>query len=302
MAADDPPLQLAGVEITHPHRLLYPEIGLTKLGLIKFVVSVADRLLPYVADRPLALVRCPEGESGECFYQKHPRDHMPPFIQRLEIEDQDGLGLYLAIDSVPGLIYLVQLGALEFHPWGSRTGRLEQPDRLIFDLDPAPHVPWELVVTCAHEVRARLTDLGLGSFLKTTGGKGLHVVVPLVARRPWEEVREFARAFAAQQVAEAPDRYTLELPKQRRTGKIFLDYLRNARGAMSVAAYSPRAKPHAPVSTPLAWDELTPALSSDAFTVLNLPARLSALKQDPWEGFDEVRQTITEKMRKQVQG
>jgi bifunctional non-homologous end joining protein LigD len=295
-----PAVQIAGVGITHPDRVLYPEIGLTKRDFAEFYLGIADRLLPHLAGRPLALVRCPEGETGQCFYQKHPRDYMPSCIRRLEIEEQEGTGVYISTACLEGLIYLVQIGAMEFHPWAARADRLEYPDRLIFDLDPDPAVPWEQVVACAQQVHERLSALGLVSFLKTTGGKGLHVVTPLVRRRRWNEVRDFARAFAARMVADAPDCYTIELPKERRHGKIFLDYLRNARGAMTVAPYSTRAKPGAPVSTPVAWEELTPALRSQSFTVTNLPERLAALKKEPWEGFAEVRQALTEGMRRRV--
>ncbi len=298
----EPALEIAGVEITHPDRVLYPEMGLTKRELAEFYADIAPRLLAHLADRPLTLLRCPEGQGGECFYQKHPRGPLPRFLKRLDIQEQEGWAVYLSINSPQGLLYLVQGGALEFHPWSARADRLEYPDRLILDLDPGPEVSWEHVVACARDVHERLGALGLASFLKTTGGRGLHLVAPLVRRRTWEDVRRFARAVAAGLVAQSPSCYTLELLRERRLGKIFLDYLRNARGAMTVAPYSVRAKPGAPVSTPLAWDELTPALKSNSFTVRNLLARLARLEHDPWEGFPEVKQTITERMLRSAQG
>jgi bifunctional non-homologous end joining protein LigD len=298
----DHAVEIAGVAISHPDRVLFPETGLTKRGLAEFYLRIADRILPHVVNRPLTVVRCPEGESGECFYQKHPPDGSGPYLRRLEIEDRDGPGIFFAINSLQGLIYLVQNGTLEFHPWGCRADRVEYPDRLIFDLDPDPAVPWRQVIAGAGQVHDSLTALGLVNFLKTTGGKGLHIVAPLARRRTWEEVREFAQAFAVQMQAEHPETFTLAMPKDRRHGRIFLDHFRNSRGAMTVAAYSTRAQAGAPVSTPVAWQELTPALKSNSFTVENLPARLAALKREPWAGFEKVRQGITERMRREPSG
>ncbi len=291
MPASAQRLRIAGVEITHPDRVVFPDLGLTKGDLARFYHDLGPWILPHLAHRPLSLVRCPEGEAGQCFYQKHTRDYMPAYIGRLEIEEQDGTDEYIEIHARRGLIYLVQIGALEFHPWAARADRLERPDRLIFDLDPAPGAEWASVIECARQVRERLDAHGLTSFVKTTGGKGLHVIAPLRRRHTWEEVKEFAHRFAERLAADAPGYYTTELPKHKRAGRIFLDYLRNQRGATTVGAYSTRARTGAPISTPLAWEELSPALHSDHFTVANLPARLASTP-DPWAEFWSLRQGL----------
>ena len=267
--------EVAGVQLTHPDRILYPDQGITKRQLALYYEKVADKILSYLSDRPLTLVRCPEGHEKECFYQKHANDKLDESIERVRLREGRGMATYIAISSVRGLISLVQMGTLEFHPWGSRTDRLEQPDRLIFDLDPGPTVRWKSVCQAALAMRARLEDLGLGAFAKTTGGKGLHVVVPVVRKQSWGPVKEFCREFAQTFVREAPELYTSNMSKAKRQGKIFIDYLRNSRGATAVAAYSTRAWSGAPVSTPIDWNEL-PAAHSDQFTLRNLQRRGAA--------------------------
>jgi bifunctional non-homologous end joining protein LigD len=275
--------------------VLYPADGITKQELALYYEAVADWILPHVEDRPLTVVRCPEGHEKGCFYQKHASAGQPGAIRLVPIQE-DGASKaedYLMVDSLQGLVSLVQMGVLEMHTWGSRTRRLEFPDQAVFDLDPDPAVPWERVVEAARLLRERLEGLGLESFLKTTGGKGLHVVVPLAARQGWEEVKEFTRLVALRLSAEFPDRYVATMSKARRRGKIFIDYLRNGRGATAVAAYSSRARRGAPVSTPVRWEELDHRLRPDAYTVRNLPQRLQRLRRDPWEGFGRRRQSIT---------
>jgi len=203
-----------------------------------------------------------------------------------------GAGQYLYVESEKGLVGLVQMGVLEIHPWGSRVGRLETPDLLTLDLDPAPGVPWARVTEAARRSRALLEQLGLTSFVKTTGGKGLHVVVPLAPRESWLRLKQFSQAIAEELARRHPKDYTVNLSKSARVGKIFVDYLRNARGATAVAAYSTRARAGAPVSTPLAWDELGRGGGSDRFTVRSLPKRLATLKTDPWAGYFKTRQAI----------
>ena len=291
--------EVAGVSLTHPDRILYPGQGISKRQLALYYEEVADRILAYLAGRPLTLVRCPEGRDKECFYQKHAHEALDKSVQRVRLREGKGMATYIAINSVRGLISLVQMGTLEFHPWGSRTDRLEQPDRLIFDLDPDPTVSWKQVAHAAQALRMKLEDLGLAAFAKTTGGKGLHIVVPLVRRQGWDEVKEFCREFAETFVREAPELYTANMSKAKRRGKIFIDYLRNARGATAVAAYSTRARPGAPVSTPIDWDELA-ALRSDQYTLRNLGRRLAERGRDPWEQFDDARRPITDALRKRV--
>jgi bifunctional non-homologous end joining protein LigD len=207
---------------------------------------------------------------------------------------------HLAVDDAAGLIALVQMGVLEIHTWGSQTKRLDRPDRLIFDLDPDPSVQWPQVVQAAREVRLVLEDLGLTAFLKTTGGKGLHLVVPIQPRIDWDEAKAFCKSLADFVVRAAPERYVATMSKAARKGKVFIDYLRNGRGATAVAAYSTRAKPGATVSVPIAWEELSSRLRSDHFTVSNVPERLAKLKRDPWADMAAIRQTITKAMLKRL--
>jgi bifunctional non-homologous end joining protein LigD len=207
---------------------------------------------------------------------------------------------YLVVDDVQGLISLAQIGALEIHAWGSQTDDIERPDRLIFDLDPAPDVAWRRVVESAHQVRQFLSDLGLESFVKTTGGKGLHLVVPIQRRHDWDEAKAFTKEVAERIVAADPGRYTANMSKSARRGKIYIDYLRNGRGATAIVPYSTRAKPHATISTPLTWKELTADLHSDQFTLRNLPERLAALRRDPWEELASTRQSLSAAVKKKL--
>jgi bifunctional non-homologous end joining protein LigD len=290
----DGPVEVAGVKLTHPDRVLFRDQAITKLGLARYYEAVADWIVPHVADRPLSLVRCPEGERGACFYQKHAAPGVPKQVKRVRIrESGGGPASYLYVDDLPGIIALAQIGVLEIHPWGTRVERIERPDRLVLDLDPAPGLPWPRVVEAAEEARALLQDQGLVSFVKTTGGKGLHVVVPLRPEAGWDVLRAVGEGIGAAMTRRAPDRYTINPLKAARRGRIFIDYLRNVRGATAVAAYSPRAKPGAPVSTPLAWSELSAKTNPAAFTVATVPRRLTALRKDPWADFFSVDQAIT---------
>ena len=290
----DGPVEVAGVKLTHPDRVLFRDQAITKLGLARYYETVADWMVPHVADRPLSLVRCPEGERGACFYQKHAAPGVPKQVKRVRIrESGGGPASYLYVDDLPGIIALAQIGVLEIHPWGTRVERIQRPDRLVLDLDPAPGLPWPRVVEAAEEVRALLQDQGLVSFVKTTGGKGLHVVVPLRPEAGWDVLRAVGEGIGAAMTRRAPDRYTINPLKAARRGRIFIDYLRNVRGATAVAAYSPRAKPGAPVSTPLAWSELSAKTNPAAFTVATVPRRLTALRKDPWADFFSVDQAIT---------
>jgi bifunctional non-homologous end joining protein LigD len=289
-----------GVRLTHPDKVLYEGQGITKLDLAEYYAQISEWILPHVAGRPLMLVRCPEGSQGECFRQKHATKGKIERVRLVPLKESGKTRNYLVIDDLAGLLALVQLGALEIHVWGSRADDLERPDRLVFDLDPDPALPWSRVVESAGQLHAFFDDLGLRTFLKTTGGKGLHVVVPIARKHAWPEVAEFCRAVATAVAGADPRRYTPTLSKAARRGKIFLDYLRNGRGATAVAAYSTRARPGAPVSTPVGWEELDGNVRSDQFTVENLPARLQSLKRDPWEELDAIRQTISSKIEKRL--
>jgi len=290
--------ELSGIKVTHPTRVLYPELGLTKEDIARYYVDVADHLLPHVIDKPLSIVRCPDGQSGACFYQKHLTAGMPDAIHPIRLKESGGYKQYVSVRDVDGLVALVQFGVLELHPWGCAPGKIETADRVVFDLDPDPVVQWPRVVAAAKEVRERLTAVGLQSFVKTTGGKGLHVVAPLSPPMPWKPVKAFTQAFAAQMAAEASEEFIAKSSKSARRGKIFIDYLRNDRGATSVAPYSTRAKPGATVSMPLDWSELSARTRSDSFDVGNVRQRLKRLKRDPWRNFFTLRQTIDPKLFK----
>lgn len=293
---------LHGVEFTHPDKVLYPKQGITKRDLANYYASISDWILPHVIGRPLALVRCPMGESKPCFFQKHPGEHPSPFLNQVDVSQKGDPEMHLAIDDEAGLMALVQMGVLEIHAWGCRVKNIEKPDRLIFDLDPDPAVKWDEVIVAAYAIREFIEELGLVSFLKTTGGKGLHLVIPVQPRVEWEEAKEFCHSIASAIVQASPTRFVATMSKAARKGKIFVDYLRNGRGATSVAPYSTRAKADAPVSTPIAWKELNPRLHSDSFTVVNLPSRLKKLKSDPWEEMPSVKQSITKRMKSFIDG
>ena len=282
----------AAPRLTHPERVVYPELGITKQDVARYYAEVAPFLLPHAANRPLALVRCPEGRTGPSFFQKHPGRGTPDSIQRVPVRESGGVAEYMVISDAAGLAGLVQLGALEIHAWGSRASDLEHPDQVTFDLDPDPTVPWKDVVAAARALRERLEELGLESFAKTTGGKGLHVVAPLAPRASWDEVKAFARALADELVTREPERYLAKASKKERRGKIFIDYLRNTRGATAVCPYSTRAREGAPVATPVAWGEIGARLDPRRFTLLSVPRRLAKAARDPWEGYTKLRQSL----------
>jgi bifunctional non-homologous end joining protein LigD len=278
-------LVVRGVTISNPQRVMFPDVGVTKRDLVHYVDTVGEWMLPHVAGRPLTLVFCPEGIAGECAYLKHGKRFTPKTLRRVPIREKTKTGEYMVADTVEGLISIMQMNWVEVHTWNSTVDFLEQPNRLVVDLDPGPDVPWKAVVAAARETREALAAEGLSSWVKTTGGRGLHVVAPLVAEAPWGEGLTFAGRIADALVREAPRRYTTAFAKAGREALILVDVLRNNRGSTVVSAYSPRARAGAPVSTPLAWDELSARRSPDRFTVQSVPARLARLGGDPWEGF-----------------
>lgn len=292
--------RVAGVRLTHPQRVVYPELGLTKIELARWYEATQDWILPGLVDRPLALLRCLEGWNEKCFFQKHPREAIPDHVPRIAIAEKSGTRDYVYVRSVADLVALVQAGTMELHPWGSRIDRLEQPDRMVFDLDPGPDVPWSEVLRVARGLRARLDALGLASFVRTTGGKGLHLVVPLTRGADFDQVKAFAHAVSRQYERDEPRRLTTNMSKSKRHGRIFIDYLRNGRGATAIASYSVRARRGAPVAVPLRWEEFGPGLRSDRYTVRNLQRRLTALRADPWADFAAARRSLTGRMRRQV--
>ena len=294
-ARTDRPL-VAGVAISNPDRIVFPEEGITKLDIALYYERMAQHILPYLENRPVSLVRCPTGPVGECFFQKHPAERDIPGVETAMIEDSSGPAPYLLANTTEAIVGLAQMGTIELHVWGAAMPQIERPDTLILDLDPDPVVQWARVVEAAQVMKALLDSLGLESFVKTTGGKGLHVVVPLVRRNSWEEVKEFARAIASHVVAGEPDRYIANMAKAKRKGKIFIDYLRNSRGATAVVPYSLRARAHATVAMPLRWDDLASVASPEAYTLRTLEKGLGPDK-NAWAGYAVVRQSITAKMK-----
>lgn len=295
--------ELLGVRLTHPDRVYYPDLGFTKLDLALYYVSIADAVLPHLQDRPLTLVRCPDGIGGESFYQKHPGFWTLPQVRRVPVPGEAEEHLY--VDSVTGLVALAQAGILEIHPWNSRVSRLETPDQVIFDLDPDVALPFSRVAAGARRVRALLAELGFESFVKTTGGKGLHVCVPLKPERGWQELEDFTRAVALRLAREEPEAFTANMAKAQRKGKIYVDYLRNVRGANAVGAYSTRARAGAPVSVPVAWEELDRLSGPADFTVAEVPLRVLDFPSgpgDPWARYLEVKQRVPASLLRALQG
>ncbi len=294
-------VEVAGVELTHPERLLYPEQGVTKLALARYYEAIQAWVLPYLARRPLVLLRCPEGRQA-CFYQKHLAKSQARAVPRIALEEGGAMRDYLYVRSLSDIVALVQHGALELHLWGCQVDDIEHPDLLVFDLDPAPEVAWEALLRTARELRERLQGFGLQAFPRTTGGKGLHLVVPLRPQADWHTVKEFAQRVAHQHAHDEPQLLTAHPALSKRRGRIYLDYLRNSRGASAIACYSPRARPGAPVAVPLRWDELSPAVHSDHYTVATLQRRLAALRADPWQGFFEAAVPLSETLLRAVGG
>ncbi|TJV89687.1 MAG: DNA ligase D, partial [Mesorhizobium sp.] len=273
------------VKLTHPDRLYWPDQGVTKEGLADYYAEVWRYASPYLVGRALALLRCPSGISGEQFFQKHAWKGLNPNIVLVHDPKDPPDERLISINDLDGLIGLVQSAALEIHPWGSTVSDWERPDTIIMDLDPGEGVSWEAVIEAAVETRDRLKDAGLVPFIKTSGGKGLHVVAPLKPKAEWPAVKAFTKAIADSMASDSPGRYVSTITKSKRRGKILVDYLRNQRGATAVAPYSTRARPGAAVSMPLSWDELGPAIGPAYFTVENTPTRLASLASDPWQDF-----------------
>ncbi|WP_321880483.1 DNA ligase D [Paraburkholderia bannensis] len=291
--------EVAGIRITHPERVIDEASGLRKIDLVHYFESVAPWLLPQLHQRPAALVRAPSGIGGELFFQKHASKLQIPHATQHEGLDP-GHAALMTFESADAIVGAAQMDAIEFHTWNARVTSIEKPDRLIFDLDPDPALGWDRMIEAAQLTRELLDALGLRAWCKTSGGKGLHVVVPLARHATWDAAKDFARAVAVHMAATLPDRFSAKMGPKNRTGRIFVDYLRNGRGATSIAAYAPRARPGLGVSVPIRWDELESVTGGAQWTVANLHERLDELHADPWEGYSEVRQRITAAMRKQL--
>jgi bifunctional non-homologous end joining protein LigD len=283
---------VAGVRLSNPDKILYPGQGITKGQLADYYVALAERMLPHVAHRPITMVRCPMGQETKCFYQRHAGSGVPEQLREVTIPGFDEP--YLYIEDVAGLVAMVQMGVLEIHPWGVRAERPDCADRIVFDLDPDEGLGFEDVVAAAKEVRQRLTALGLTSFVKTTGGKGLHVVVPVEATAAWREVKSFAKGVSAEMAADAPEKYLTKISKAERAGRIFIDYLRNDPTSTAVAPYSTRSRAGAPVAMPLRWDQLKPGLDPCDYTVATVPGLIARQRSDPWAEMLEIRQKLPE--------
>jgi bifunctional non-homologous end joining protein LigD len=272
---------------------LFPETGTTKGDVAAYYESIADWILPHLKDRPLTLKQCAP-DVDHCRYLRHAGERAPAGVRTIEVQEQRKRGTYMVVDSLPALLSLVQRYIIEYHTWQSTVARLEQPDRIVLDLDPGDEVPWAAVMETARKLRAVLQAIKLESWLKTTGGKGLHVVVPFRPEHDWETCLAFARAVASHVMSEDPQRYTITTAhRDRRRGQILIDYLRNARTATAVCAYSIRARAGATVSVPLAWDELTRTLSPGRWTVRTVPTRLKRLGADPWTDYWRSKQKLT---------
>jgi bifunctional non-homologous end joining protein LigD len=291
---------VVGVKISHPDRLIWPQLGIKKIDLARYIEEVGDWLLPHVKDRPLTLVRCPDGAEGECFFQRHLLMGASPGNLQTVRRERSSKGAYIYASTLDAVVSAVQNGAIEFHTWGATVPDIKHPDRITMDLDPDERLPWKTFLEAMRLTKTLMDGLGLKTFLKTTGGKGLHVVAPIRPKLGWAEVKEFTHRIALTLTKARPDLFTSKISKQRRPNKIFVDYLRNSETASAVAAYSPRARPNAGVSVPIAWDELDDTDVRARFNVQNVPQRLKRLGEDPWADYATTRQTITAKMRKSL--
>jgi DNA ligase D-like protein (predicted polymerase)/DNA ligase D-like protein (predicted 3'-phosphoesterase) len=291
--------RVAGVSISHSDRVIDTQSGIQKVDLAHYYESVADWMLPHLANRPVALLRCPEGVDGEQFFQKHSERLKIPHIKQLKPGLDPGHARLMEIDTVQALVGAAQMGTIELHRWGATSDRIETPDHMVLDLDPDDALPWRSMVEATQMTLAVLDELGLEAFIKTSGGKGMHIIVPLARQADWDTVKAFAKAIAEFISQKLPERFTAIRGPKNRVGKIFIDYLRNTRGASTVVAYSARARPGLPVSVPVARDELERLTSARQWDVGNVQERLRKLKTDPWAGYRN-RQRITKKMWTQL--
>jgi bifunctional non-homologous end joining protein LigD len=284
------PRTIRGIRISSPDRIVYPKLDLTKLDLVNYYDRIADRMFPHVQDRPLTLVHCPAGLQKPCNYMRHRRVWGPDVLKRVNIKEKTKVGEYLAVVNPEGVVALAQMGIVEVHTWNSTIDDVERPNRLVWDLDPGPEAKWKDIVAAAMAVRDLLETLGLESWVKTTGGRGIHVVAPLTPRRQWDECLAFAKAVAEALMRTNPSLYTISFPKHGRERKILIDYLRNNRTNTSVAAFSARAREDATVSMPVGWPQLTVKLKPESFTVLTVAKKMAS---DPWRGYWTCKQKIS---------
>ena len=301
-AVRTPPLhnRVEAVTITHPERVIDAESGSTKLDLARYYACVAPHILPFLRNRPVYLLRAPEGIGGERFFQKHRGRMSIPGMRVFDRSLDPEHAPLMAVESAHALAGVAQMGGIELHVCSATADRIDRPDCMVFDLDPDADLPWSAIVEGARHTRALLDELGLRSFLKTSGGKGLHVVVPLARRHDWDAVTDFSRAVAQHLANTLAGRFTATMGNDNRNGKIYIDYLRNQRHASTVAPYSVRARPGLPVATPLAWEELDKVRSASMWSIRTLPGRLAGLTRDPWEDYFSTRQQLTASMKKKI--
>jgi bifunctional non-homologous end joining protein LigD len=283
---------VAGVRITHADKLMFPDLGLTKGDIAAYYAAIGRWMLPHLRGRPLTLVFCPTGVGKGCTYLRHTKVWGPSAIRRVKIQEKTKVGEYMIVDTLEALVSLAQMNVLEIHTWNSTIDRVDQPDRIILDLDPGKRVTWAQVVAAAKDVRALLTAVRLKTWVKTTGGRGLHVVLPIVADHDWSECLEFARAIANLMVEQRPERYTTDFRKAGRDDKILIDYLRNNRTNTSICAFSVRTRAGAPVSMPIDWADLTASLKPQRFTVQSAAAYLAKRRVDPWRDYWKSKQQL----------
>ncbi|MFM0503091.1 DNA ligase D [Paraburkholderia caffeinilytica] len=293
------PAEVAGVRVSHPDRVIDKSTGTRKIDLVRYYESVADWMLPHLQDRPVSLVRAPEDIGGELFFQKHSQKLSIPNVTQHPGLDP-GHPPLITVDSLKALVGAAQMGTIEFHTWNAVVSNIEKPDRMVFDLDPDASLAWARMIEAAQLMRSLLEELGLVSFCKTSGGKGFHVVVPLVKHAGWDDVKAFSQAVAQHMATTLPKYFSAKMGAQNRKQKIFVDYLRNNRGSSTVAAFSARARPGLGVSVPLAWDEVASTTSGDQWTIENVHERLEDLKHDPWADYGKTRQRITAAMKKRL--
>ena len=288
--ASPPGLAIAGVPISSPERLLFPDAHITKLDMLRYYETVSEWIVPHLRGRPLTLKQCAP-DVDHCRYLRHSGERAPKQVRVVHIQEQTKVGDYMVIDDLSGLIALAQRNIVEFHTWNATADRVERPDRIVFDLDPGPNVAWKDTVAAARLLRTSLQSIGLESWVKTTGGKGLHIVAPIVPAHDWSDCLAFAKAVAGEIVEHDPRRFTLKFSKEGRASQILIDYLRNNRTNTSVAAYSARARETAAVSVPIAWEELTTRLKPERWTIRTVP-KLLLSRKDPWAGYFRAKQKL----------
>ncbi len=291
---------VGGIGISNPQRVIDDRSGVTKLQLAQYYLAVGEWLMPHLAKRPLSIVRAPDGVSGESFFQRHCGRLKMPHMRVLDKSLDPEHARLIQADSVTAVVEAAQMGTIEFHTWNARSDRIDRPDRMVFDLDPDPELPWSSMIEATSMTLDLLGELGLRAFLKTSGGRGMHVVVPIERRQSWDLVNDFARGVTVRLAKEAPEQIVAKMGPKNRVGRIFVDYLRNQRGASTVAAYSARARPGLPVSVPITVDELDRISGADHWNIFNVRERLDAQSLDPWAEYASTRQSLSAQLLREL--